>query len=268
MTNLKREKLDSDEERRYLSIIEIGNRYLIDTSLVVDKPWEVSDEQAIRRFYLSAVKFSSPKLRSNFGSHLLTTSIYAGKIADGLATPDINPIEFRILGWIHDIGTLIASGDYFRKDLIGRDMLANLNFRKVVIEKLPDIPAILGLSSNVINSIKDVTLMQMIIDVADNLGKYNPDGSLFSVDEMIEYVKSQPNRYKISSEALTTVRAGLNALNEGKQEFAIKLLLDEISYIQGRRVNFDFMRSVTWEEVHEEYNQKWLQEFSNAYEKN
>ncbi len=266
MTNLEREKLDPDEEGRYLSIIELGNRYLKDTALVVDKPWKVSDEQAIRRFYLSAVKFSNPKLRSNFGSHLLTASIFAGMTSDGLTAPNINPIEFRILGWIHDIGTLIAPGDYFRKDLIGRDMLVQLNIRKEVLEKLPDIPAILGLSSNVINSIKDVTLMQMIVDVADNLGKYNPDGSLFGVNQMIDYANLQPRRYRISSKSLPSVKAGLKALNEGKQEFAVQLLLDEIRYLQNLGINFDLLSDHVFKEVHKSSNKKWLVAFMNARE--
>lgn len=250
-------------ERCYDLVANAAHKHLEDTAMVKDIPWSERDVEAMKTFLLEVAEYAHPNLFSNFPEHLMLASIYAEKLARRLNNPAINPLEARTLALFHDIGTIIDAPDYARKDAIGHRLAArgDVQIREDVLAKLPNILGILGMSNNSVESLADVPIAQRVLDM-ENLGKRNPDGTLFSQEQMKAYTLAQPKRYEIKSPYPST-RKGLQALNEGRQQFATHLVVEEIEWFEKQGINFDALREEIWEEFQRPENQQWILAFQD-----
>ena len=255
-----------DAQRRYLSASAIGQDVLRDTALVEEtKPWSLEDIKRTKEFLLKVAPLTHPRLYPNYWDHLLLTSIYGQKIAEKANLEELQPQEAAVLGLTHDLGKTIVPHRYLRTNLVETRFAQRIGIRPELTEKNPPIPAILGLGKHPVLTLDDLSFAQRIMDVADNLGKLNRDGSLFDVKQISGYAAGQSGRYR--NTLWPSEKRGIKALEQGKQALAITLVIKEIEWLEKNyKIDFTALREEVLQEFQKPENQNWLLQARNAQE--
>lgn len=245
--------------------------FFLQTALVEKRPFTQTDIETLHQAYLDVAPFAYNKLYPNFWEHCLYSSILARKIAEKVGSDELEPLEAEALAFIGDDGSIAVPHRYARKNIINDILDKDIGIRRELLAKQPPVLKIIGLRVFKINnqeaeSIDDFTLPQIILDVADNLGKINQDGNPRTVDQANEYAKNQPQTY--AGGIFPSEKAGLRALTEkGKQQFAIGLLLDEIKYLfEVFGVDVNELIQLAYQEYLSENNQDWLLNIKQSQE--
>lgn len=253
--------------KREQAIISNTKDRLANTSFVdATKPWEQSDVNAARELLVSVAPFADPKIRPAFWRSTLLASIYQRKIAEKVQSEDLPPKEAESIGLIHDVGKLISPRD-FVSELVQDKWAKDTGIRRDIMEKIHDVPAVLGVNAEPIFDIEDTSVTQRIHDVADNLGKLNADGTLFDVNQLQAYATGQPGRYGGNALWPSEQQALLALTEDGKQKLSIDLALAEISFLQTTYgIDFDQLRGDVMEEYQRPENQEWLNRVMDSQE--
>jgi FMN phosphatase YigB (HAD superfamily) len=253
--------------RREDAIIGKTKDMLVGTALVdSSKEWKQNDVDAVREMLISVAPFADPKIRPAFWRSTLLASIYQRKIAEKAQIDDLQPKEAESIGLIHDVGKLI-SPRYFVAELVQDKWAADTGIRRDIMEKIHDVPGVLGVNAEPIFDLEETSVSQRIHDVADNLGKLNADGTLFDVNQLEEYATGQSKRYGGNALWPSEQQALLALTEDGKQSLSIHLTLAEIAFLQ-RTYGIDFyqLREEVMEEYQQPENQEWLARAMDAQE--
>lgn len=254
-----------DAQRRYELISQTVKERLKKTALLKEKPFSRGDIEGIKETLIAVAPFSQPRVFPNYWDHLLLASIYAHKLAEKTGLKDIQPLEAQALGFLHDLGRLVIPHRYLRTNLVENRLAQRIGIRKSLWEKQSPVPQIIG-RGRAIKDLEDLTPPQRLMDVADNLSKMNPDGTLFDIEEMKAYDTSQPRRYG-QQIVWPSEKWGIEALEYGKQKFATDLALAEIAWLENEfNVDFAKLRKQVWEDFKKPQNQQWLFAIKEAQE--
>lgn len=257
-----------DSRRRRYAINTIIGAGLDGSPFMEEKEFSEEDVVRTRTSIMDCAKFAHPKVFPGFWEHLCLVSIYARRIASKAEIEDLDPIEAECLGLKHDLGKLVAPDRYYRADLLHGLMDREIGVRTQLSAKLPPIGRIIGRkpARTAIKGIEDMSFAQRVMDVADNLGKRNADGTLFSPEQMVTYVTCQPDRYKRAT--WPSVRFGLYKLEkDGKQDFATNLVLEEIKWLEEEfGIDFKALREEVLSEFNSKENQDWILRAKNNHE--
>lgn len=220
-----------DVKRRGPIVTQLFVDNLADSALIKDRPFTQEDVRTARRTMLIIAPFAHPRVFPNYWEHIVYSSILARHIAEGVGFEGLTPYEAETLQFIGDDGSIVIPHRYYRKNIVNELMDKKIGIRRALVTKQPPIPEILGRRKKV-QTIEDMTLPQIILDLADNLGKLNPDGTSFSLSQMKRYDESQARRY---TGVFPSERFGLGALaDKGKQKFAIDLIFAEIDILRSK----------------------------------
>lgn len=220
---MPREKFSGDPQAhsRYERLKMLGKKILGNSETV--RAGTIADEDVNRakQFIAQGTKETNPLVRASYWEHILIAPEFGTKIArqafeKGLA---VNPAEVAFLLWMHDIGRLVAPGDYLRTDFIGDRILVASGVPRKILKELPSVGVLmekaeaLELDEEQLRFRKPLTTdqeqiaktyfdsltpTQRIINFADNLGKRGPDG-LFTSGSFVEYLRTQESRYESDS---------------------------------------------------------------------
>lgn len=241
------------------------------TALVEEREFAHEDIQIIRQAYIAAAPFAFNKLFPNYWEHCLYSSILARHIAAIVGSDELKPLEAEVLAFIGDDGSIAVPHRYARKNISENIFDRDIGIRIDLLAKQPPVLKIIGLrvfhiNNQTAHSVNDLTLPQVILDTADNLGKINPSGTPRTVQETIEANMRQPLAY--AGGIFPSERAGLRALTEkGKQQFANQLLEQEIEKLKREfGVDINDQISLSYEEYLSAENQQWLLKAKQAQE--
>ncbi|MBI2196477.1 hypothetical protein HYU45_02575 [Candidatus Daviesbacteria bacterium] len=246
-------------------ITEILKDSLAATALVQDKPFTDEDVVKTRLAILLVAPYAHLRVFPSYWEHIVYSSIIARHIAQNVGSDQLYPYEAEVLQFFDDVGSLVIPHRYFRKNVVNRLFDRNIGVRQNLEAKHPPIPQILG-RGKVVISINDLTLPQIILDLADNLGKLNPDGAPFSIAQKKRYNETQLRRY--AGGIFASERFGLRALAEkGKQKLAIDLVFDEIEFLRMRYgITIEEICKDAFEEFSLQNNQRYLRNLNEAQE--
>lgn len=253
-------------------IIEVKLKEFFSTTALVEKrPFTEDDIKTIRNSYLEVAPFAYNRVYPNYWEHCLYSSIFARKIAEQVNSDQLGSLEAEALAFIGDDGSIAVPHRYARKNIVNDIFDKHIGIRKDLLEKQPPVLGILGLrvvgfNKQEVHSLDDLALPQIIMDVADNLGKINADGKPKTVQEAIEYARAQPQTYK--GGVFPSERAGLRALTEGnKGKFGTDLLEGEINYLRDKfGIDINDITDLAYGEYMLKQNQQWLLEVKQAQE--
>lgn len=238
----------------------------VGSAFVENKEWGPREVDVARAFLLEGAKYAHPFVDGHYPEHLVIAGIYARKLAEQVGSPELDKYEAEAMGgYMHDCGRLIVPHRYLRTNLIEQILFNDLGVRMDAIKKLPSVPAILGIVTEPnIRSMNDVKIAPRILDVADNLGKRNPDGSFFTIEQMRVYVHDSTKRY--TGMVWASEVMGREAQMTGRPGFNSQLVLDEISWLEELGVDFDRLRNDVAAEFFTRGHQDWIVAFKNAQE--
>lgn len=203
---------------------------LAGSALVEEIPFRDKDVQMAREAMLLAAPYAHPKVFPSYWEHIVYSSILARHIAQEIGSEELLPFEAEVLSFMGDDGSLAVPHIYYRKNVVSLLFDKNIGVRPELIAKQPPIPEILG-RKTAIQSIDDLSLPQIILDLADNLGKLNSDGTPFSISQMQRYDEKQSKRY--TGVIFSSEKFGRRALTEGgKQKVAIDLVFAEMDFVK------------------------------------
>ena len=251
------------EERRDIKIrgpiIErLAKTYLSETPLVQERPWEENDIEKIKQFFLETAPYSHPRVFPSYWDHIVLTGLYARNLAREMKIPGYDPLQAQALGLIHDIGRLLVPHRYYRNDIAAELLLKAVGIRPELAAQEYPAARILGRGDNA-RSIEDITGPQRIIDIADNLGRTNHLGKLFTLDDLDTYVSQQPERYKDT--VFPSETWGIHQLTKGgKQKLGERLVKAEIEWMRSEGVDIDRIR----DEIASSFNSPQNQDFLNT----
>lgn len=266
-------------ERRYDLIADVLQHDLHDTPLFQEKAWSKEDLTKVEQSFLNIAPYSNSQVNFDLPEHLIRASLLMGAIAQKVGSDEITQIEARAFGYLHELGKPIDVS-YLRSDLIGKRLERKIGMRQEEMRKLVDIARILALSKLPINSIEDMTLPNLIVDVGDNMGKTKTDGRPYDRDffvkaseqltEKYETIEKEKNkRLTIQEEEPATIprrsrwpstNAGLYAREEGKRgKVGIELVLEEMDFLTEKYgINWDELQQKVDQEMHLPENQAWI----------
>lgn len=241
------------------------------TALVEDRPFTEADIEALRTAYLEVAPFAYNKVYPSYWEHCLYSSMLARRLTEQVKQIQLEPLEAEALAFIGDDGSIVVPHRYARKNIVSDIFDKDIGIRKDLLRKQPPVLGILGIkvvgfNKQEVHSLDDLSLPQIMMDVADNLGKINVDGRPRMTREAIEYSRNQLRIY--DGGVFPSERRGLSALTEkGKGEFATNLLEKEISYLRNKfGVDIDAVIQSAYQEYSSEPNQQWLLEVKQAQE--
>lgn len=253
-----------DVKRRGPIVTQLLVDNLADSALIKDRPFTQEDVRIARRTMLIIAPFAHPRVFPSYWEHIVYSSILARHIAERVGFEGLTPYEAETLQFIGDYGSIVIPMRYYRKNIVNELMDKNIGIRGALVTKQPPIPEILGRRKEV-QTIEDMTLPQIVLDLADNLGKLNPDGTSFSLSQMKRYDESQARRY--TGGVFASERFGLKALTErGKQKLAIDLIFAEIELLKTKGVNIEQICKDAFEEFSLPENQEYLRTLKQAQE--
>lgn len=255
----------ADVRIRSTAIGEIVKPLFDITPLVEERDWKEEDIAPLRQVFVQSAPLWHQNVFPSYAEHILIASLYADEIAKSLNDPSINPAEAQALGLMHDFGKLVIPHEYLRTDIFENLWLKKLRVRPDQLGKFYNISGVLGISilgSNVVNSVYQMSNWQIIEDVADNLGKRNADGSMFTIEQFQKHASGQPKRY--AGGVWPSQRRGLKALapiedgGQNKQFETIQLTIDEIETLKKKGVNLETVKQRVEQRFLEPENQKFL----------
>lgn len=258
-----RSREHADQRRRHSALMSLSG-YLEDSALVGTREFSGRDVDLVRGLILQAAPFFHPKVNAHFPEHLLSAAIYSRMLASQVRDSGLNLYEAETIGgYFHDGGRIEVPHRRVRPDLVGIVLLSGWGIIPQYTDKSPSIPQILGIVPGV-SGLPDMSVPQRIYDVADNLGKRNPDGSFFTVKQMEGYVNTLSQRYP--DLVWPSEMAGEDARNE-RPGFSMQLVLEEIRWLAKERgVNFDQLRGEMEQEYFRRENQNWILGVKNGQE--
>lgn len=263
-SSLQQERISEKNqlEQRSKTVLRIGAPLLRNTALTEKKEFEETDVQKFREFFIAVASHTHEKLNSSYWDHLLLASIYARKLAE--KTGIGNPLEMEAAALGHDLGKLVYPHRYYMNDVVTFTLGRRLGIRREFLDLFPPIGEIVGVAWDPIKTSDQISPEQQLLDIADNLGKLNADGSLFNFEQLIENAKGQSRRY--GQTIWTMEKNAVKELSEhGKQGFANAVLLGEgIKIRNGYKVDFNSLREEVAVEFQKPENQKWLTDVKTA----
>lgn len=255
------------EERKDIKargpIIEgLARKYLAETPLTQERPWEEKDIEKIKQFFLESAPHSHPKLYPSYWEHIILTGLYARNLAREMNIPGYDPLQAQVLGLIHDIGRLLVPHRYYRNDIAAGLLLKDIGIRPEVMAKEHPVARVLGRGTRV-KSIEDITEPQRVIDIADNLGRRTQEGVLFTADDIESYSSGQPERYK--NTVFPSETWAIHQLAEsGKQKLGEELIEAEINWMRESGVDVERIRAEVTASFNSPQNQDFLSALKNA----
>lgn len=250
-----------DAQRRYNLIVSAARDCFRGTALTEEIPWTKGDVITTKEFLIKIAQYAHPKVFPNYFEHLIVTMAYAKKIAQ--QTGELDPHEAQSLALLHDVGRLIAPHRYLRNDLVGDLILRKAGLRREFLQKFPPLLEILGVRGH-LESLDDMTKVQRITDLIDNMGKREATGELRDIPSFIGYTSIQPALYSAEGKIWPSERRGLKALadapeGEGKRNLANELLVSEIRWLwKTYGINFDRLRAAVNQELEKPEYQEFL----------
>lgn len=238
---------------------------LANTAYTKNESFSGDDLEKAKEAFIEAARFVSNKVYPDFWEHCLYSSIMARVITEIIKSEDLTPEEAEAVAFMGDSGSLAIPHAYYRKNVVNGLFDGNIGIRAELLSKQPPIARILG-RGEAIHSISDMNLPQIVLDVADNLGKIESDGQPRTIEQAISYARRQPQTYQ---EAIfPSTKWGLKALTLGqRQEFAIRLLIDEIEYLKANfGVDMEKVMETSFAEYSLPENQGWLRKAKQAQE--
>ena len=187
------------------------------------------------------------KVSPIFWAHPIMSAEYAETIEEVIKQnggPDLNPwlIKSRLL--IHDIGKLFKFR-YMLSNQIASRFLKRCGVDSRIMDFIPPVEDIIGISKKTITEIEKLSLEQIIADVANNLGqpKLNLSGEITIKDtnEIIGFAKTQPQRY--TGGVWINEDLAKRALSERNGQYmTIELLRKEMAFLY-KEYKVDFRRT-------------------------
>jgi hypothetical protein len=252
----------SPEHNYYEILKSTAETSLANTAFVQPRPFTEADVASTRDFLVKAAKDANPKLMPNFWGTTMLAAVYARKLTEALPSIDFSPQEAESLNLIHDLGRLVSPDQYYRNDLLADRLQRRVGFRPEVTQNLPSINRILGMGTNPIKGIEDVSKPQRILHVADWLGKRGASG-LVTVDEIVE--RSSKAMRKYNQDAVwPSVSAAMRALASGKEQSAEALFLHEVDWLEQSGVDLLKIRNEVEETANSVENQTWIAQAAAA----
>ncbi len=211
-------------------IVSVLRENLVGSAFVVEKPFTQDDVQIARRAIILTAPYAHTKVFPSYWEHIVYSSILARHITIKVNSKELEPYEAEALQLMGDDGSIAVPHRYYRKNVVNQLFDNNIGIIPDLVAKQPPIPQILG-RGKAVNNIEDLTLPQIILDLADNLGKLNPDGTPFSILQMKRYDETQARRYE--GGVFASERFGLRALTErGRQKVAVDLVFAEMELLK------------------------------------
>jgi hypothetical protein len=193
-----------ETRQKIAKAVALGLPLLADTNLVregapigpheVTAAWELI--QAI-----APVDSDNSKLHA----HLYLTAKVARKIGEQLLQEQpwlyshLNLEELEILGLLHDLGRFFTHA-WLRNELIKRHLLKKLGVREDIIRKIPTVKVYTKKDPNsqeqIAQVLKDLSIEEKIIEMADLCGKRKADGGILTFDEVIHYHETSRKNYQ------------------------------------------------------------------------
>lgn len=192
---------DRDSTREKVDrFINIGKPIIKDSNLTKESVELTDNDVAIAQKLIETI---SPIDNNNqrLHAHLQLTAKFAREIGTELKLQDpekyadLNLSELEILGLFHDIGRLFTHR-WLRNDLVGEHYLKKLNIRQNLLNNLPNEKTYLNKYKNKDPILKEMSLTQRIIEIADICGKRKPDGGISTFEETMNYHYESRKNYQ------------------------------------------------------------------------
>ena len=214
------------------------------------------------------------KVSPIFWAHPIMSAEYAEtieKVIKQNGGPDLNPwlLKSRLL--IHDIGKLFKFR-YMLSNQIASRFLKRCGVDSRTMDFIPPVEDIIGISGKTITGIENISLEQIIADVANDLGqpKLDPFGNITIKDtnEIIGFAKKQPQRY--TGGVWINEDIARRALEERNgQGMAIELLKEEMAFLYKKyKVDFRDTRIETLKKFRGPKNQNIVKELQKLINSN
>lgn len=208
---------EPDIARRYNCLLETGKQFFADSDVSKTEIVTQNDVHLARSFVKNVITQIQPVVWSSYFEHQLIAPLLARLIAKACKYDGALP-EFLV--WLHDIARLVMPEQYLRNDYVTDTLLTAWGIPQIIKNELPAIVRILevaeelGLDNDQLNHIKplndnqqkmintyftSLTPMQRFINIADNLGKRDNNGVLFTLPILFDYIFSQEERYEQNS---------------------------------------------------------------------
>jgi hypothetical protein len=246
----------SVEHTYYESLRSTAASCLGDTAFVQCREFSDEDVLKTRSFLVVAAGHANPRLLPNFWDTTMLAAVYARSLTEELDPPDLTPAEAESLNLVHDVGRLVSPDQYYRNDILAERLIRRVGFRESVLEKLPSLTRLLGLSGKPVEGLDDMSVPQRILHVADWLGKRGAQG-LVTVDEIVEQSNKAMVVYEQNA-GWPSVSAAMRALASGKNSFGEDLFRSEVEWLEQCDIDFDEIRQRVEQVSGSEENQMWV----------
>ena len=216
MKNNRIKKVESKEAvERYETLKSIGKNIFSESHVVKTGEVNRNDVELAKKYLKEAITATDPETRATYFEHLMIAPELGKRIAESL--PGVNPNEAEFFLWLHDLGRLASPGAFYRNDLITERLLYEFGIREDLRKKLPPLRDVeeaadsldmtddqikgkLPFNQEQVKQVEDyfssLTPTQIIINLADNLGKRDDKGGLFNLQSFHKYVQTYDARSK------------------------------------------------------------------------
>lgn len=215
------------ESPRLPLLVAIATRFRKDHSLDIVSPTEVAKYHvaATRRFLAEAALEVAPPVSLSWWEHMLLAPKLGRQIADAVVAngaKDTHPMAVEAALNVHDIGRFVNPGAYLRNDFLGEVIIKHLGLEPL-ISQLASLRGLLMNARDMQINIEQLRLFQRgipikemlradqlvaaeayfdslspaqrISNLADNLGKRDSWGRLFTMQTFLDYLRNQETRY-------------------------------------------------------------------------
>lgn len=188
----------------------------------IAKTGEVNRDDVIdiaKKYLQEAITATNPEVRATYFEHLIIAPELGRRIAETVRekVDGVNPDEVEFLLWFHDLGRLASPGAFYRNDLITERLLYEFGIKEDLRKKLPPLRDVeeaaehMDMTEEQIKAkqsliyeqekqaedfFNSLTPTQIIINLADNLGKRDDKGGLFNLQSFHKYVQTYDARSK------------------------------------------------------------------------
>lgn len=206
---------------RYEVVKKIGKELFGQSDVVKSGKVNPKDIELAKEFLAKAVTSTNPDVLSLYFEHVMIAPELGKRIVERLIVNRYlsgvswEGVEFLL--WFHDLGRIIDPGGYLRNDIIDDNLLLEFGFSKNLLQNLPpvrtflQVGAMLDLNQKQIQGEENLNLeqekialdyfnlltpTQKIILLADNFGKRDEKGLLFSLETFLRYLRTEKRRYQ------------------------------------------------------------------------
>ena len=196
-----------------------GKEMFAKSGLVREGKVLCSDMDLVRRLFKEAAAELNPSVWGQYWEHVILAPALGRRIAEASKNKlKIDPNSIELALWFHDLGIMVTP-QYNRKDKVGDRLLQEIGVSKLIellssTHKLMAAAEGLGLTKEQISLKADLTPEQMakvekyfqgltpaqrITNLADNMGKIDENGGLFTMAAFKKYLATQETRYDQTS---------------------------------------------------------------------